>query len=393
MSNAPVTVGAARWLTPSLLIDLVRDNPGITRAAAAQHLGIGSGAATELMTRLRRAALLDETPAPASGRGRPTSILHVHPDGPVVVTAELNATGWRVATAEIDAVPHVQVTSTKLCATPELTLAEIATAIGGLPARDKHRVRAISVSVAGTIRDDKLAQLTALGWTDVDLAPLATHLTTAGPVPMLLGNDATLGGLAEARTGSARGVGTVLHLLIAVGLGGALIVDGLPVIGAHGGAGEYGHIPFGDRAQQCPCGAHGCWNLSIDGGALAVYRGDPPPDNPVEYARRLLSDTTSTRTQDAVREVATSLGRGIAGLVNLHDPDVVTLGGLAAAVRAAAPETLERAYTSGLMSFRKVLPPRIIDGIHGDEGPLRGAAIRGIDHITTPDALAEWADR
>ncbi|MCV7013474.1 MarR family transcriptional regulator, partial [Mycolicibacterium madagascariense] len=62
-----------RWLGAAQLIGVIRAEPGITRAAAAQRLGIGSGGAADLVARLRRARLLDETPAPASGRGRPTT--------------------------------------------------------------------------------------------------------------------------------------------------------------------------------------------------------------------------------------------------------------------------------------------------------------------------------
>ena len=144
----------------------------------------------------------------------------------------------------------------------------------------------MSVSVAGTVSDARLVQFTTRGWTDVDLSVLTADLPADADVPLLLGNDATLAGLAEARTGAARGAGTALHLLVAVGLGGTLVVNGEPVTGAHGAAGEYGHVPFGDRRMACPCGARGCWDLSIDGRALARHLAEPPPDDPVAYARR-----------------------------------------------------------------------------------------------------------
>jgi len=89
--------------------------------------------------------------------------------------------------------------------------------------------------------------------------------------------------------------------------------------------------------------------------------------------------------------VATALGAGIGGLVNLHDPDVVTLGGLAVGLRAAAPEVFATAYLGGLMAFRKTSAPPVRDGVHGDDGPLNGAVIQGLDHITTEGGLAEWA--
>jgi predicted NBD/HSP70 family sugar kinase len=251
----------------------------------------------------------------------------------------------------------------------------------------------VSVSVAGTVSDARLVQFTTRGWTDVDLSVLTADLPADAQVPLLLGNDATLAGLAEARTGAARGATTALHLLVAAGLGGTLVVNGEPVTGAHGAAGEYGHVPFGDRRLECPCGAHGCWDLSIDGRALARHLAEPPPDDPVAYAREVLSRPADERMTAAFESVAAALGAGIGGLVNLHDPDVVTLGGLAVPLRAAAPQAFDDGYRDGLMSFRKAAAPPVCDGAHGDDGPLYGAMAWALDHATTEAALAQWAQR
>ncbi|GAB89921.1 ROK family protein [Gordonia rhizosphera] len=395
---------AARWLTAERLVDLVRTEPAITRAAAAQALGIGSGAATELLARLRAAELLDEVPAPAQGRGRPTTMLRPHPNGPLVVAAELSSTGWRVATADITGEPVVEASSSRLYRDPRRVLRNIGAAIGEVYARTPARIRAVSVSAAGTVSDGRLVQVTPRGWLHTDLSHLTSALPDDVDLPVFVGNDATLTGLAEARTGSARGVGTALHLIIAVGLGGALIVDGAPAAGAHGAAGEYGHIPFGRHDEPCACGASGCWDRDIDGRALARHRGDPEPKNPLTYAHDVLERVRSeagrrskaqgeASTRRAVEAVATSLGRGIAGLVNLHDPDAITIGGLAPLIRAAATAAFDDAYHGGLMSFRKQAPPPVLDGVHGDDGPLRGAALFGVDQIVSADRLAEWAMR
>ncbi|MFW0794454.1 ROK family transcriptional regulator [Gordonia sp. CPCC 205515] len=390
-SSTSQSSATARLFTAARLIDLVRAQPGITRAAAAQELGISSGAATDLLARLRVAELLDESPAPAQGRGRPTTVLHAHARGPLVIVAELLATGWRVACVGLDGEPQIEAQSPRLRQRPVRVLDDMAVAISEIHAREGRRVRAVSVSVAGTISDDRLVQFSPKGWLDVDLSRLTAQLPDDVHLPVVLGNDATLAGLAEARTGVARDGGTVLHLIVAVGVGGALIVDGVPATGEHGGAGEYGHIPFGDPARQCPCGAYGCWGLTVDGLALAELCGDPAPRNPITYAHKLIAKTAPTlREQAAFDSVAASLGRGVAALVNLHDPALVTLGGLAIPLRARSSESFDAAYQNGLMAYRRPSPTPVLDGIHGDDGPLRGAAIRGIDHITTAEALAEW---
>jgi predicted NBD/HSP70 family sugar kinase len=385
------TAAQQRWFGAAQLIGLVRAEPGITRAAAAQKLGIGSGGAADLVARLRRARLLDETPAPATGRGRPTTVLGAHPEGPLVLAAELRAGDWRLALAGLDGTPRVVAQARNEGNGPARLLADMREAITALHVREPGRIRATAVSAAGPVSDARLVQFTTRGWTDVDLSVLAADVPGGAEVPLLLGNDATLAGLAEARTGAARGAGTALHLLVAVGLGGTLVVNGEPVTGAHGAAGEYGHVPFGDRAMVCPCGARGCWDLSVDGRALARLLGEPAPEDPVGYAHEVLARPADGPTRRAISSVATALGAGIGGLVNLHDPEVVTLGGLAVPLRAAARDAFDDGYRDGLMAFRKSSAPPVRDGAHGDDGPIRGAADWALDHVTTEVALDAWA--
>jgi predicted NBD/HSP70 family sugar kinase len=246
----------------------------------------------------------------------------------------------------------------------------------------------VSLAVAGTVHDGRLAQAATLDWGPVDL----TVVTQGAGVPLLLGNDATLAGVAEARTGAASTATTALHLLVGVGVGGALTIDGVPLTGAHGAGGEYGHLPFGDAKLRCPCGAYGCWDLDVDGRALARHLGDPAPDDPRTFARQVLARCVDdVRAAHAVSAVASALGRGVAGLVNAHDPDVVTLGGLAVALRSEAAASFDTACTNGLMAFHRAEPPPVVDAAHGDDGPVHGAAILGLDHITSEAAIAAWA--
>ena len=79
--------------------------------------------------------------------------------------------------------------------------------------------------------------------------------------------------------------------------------------------------------------------------------------------------------------------------MNLHDPEVVTLGAVAALLRAAAPDVFNAAYKDGLMAFRKKSPPPVRDAEHGEAGPLYGAVALALDHITTPAGLADWVER
>ena len=376
-----------RWQTAAEVLSLVGRQPGITRAAVARELRLSTSSATEVTARLRDLQLLTETPAPSTGRGRPTTVLRPHPSGPLVLAVNLRQGTWRAAIVSVDGAFHDQVTTQHRSRRPQAVLASIRTAVEAAKAQYGDRLRVVSLAVAGTVRESRLMQASTLGWGEVDLTPVTgdTGLT------LLTGNDATLSGVAESRTGAAAGAGTALHLIVEVGLGGTLLVDGSPASGATGAGGEYGHIPFGDRALQCPCGARGCWDLEIDGRALARRLGEPEPDDPFTYAQAVLQRDDKAAV-DAVTLSAVALGSGIAGLVNAHDPEVVTLGGLAVPLREAAPEAFDNAYRNGLMRFHRASPPPILNSAHHDDGALRGAAALGLDHITTEPAIAAWAD-
>jgi predicted NBD/HSP70 family sugar kinase len=152
-------------------------------------------------------------------------------------------------------------------------------------------------------------------------------------------------------------------------------------------------MPFGDRRRSCPCGARGCWDLEIDGRALAEHLREPQPDDPYSYAEALLQRLDEKPVRRAVDKVAAALATGIAGLVNALDPEVVTLGGLAIPLRAAAASTFTNAYSEGLMTFHRASPPAVLDSTHQQTGALRGAAAVGLDQITSESALAGWSER
>ncbi|HKE15098.1 MAG TPA: ROK family transcriptional regulator [Kofleriaceae bacterium] len=381
-----------RWRGALDALAAVRRAPGITRAALARQVGLSSSSATEITARLRELALLRETPAPVTGRGRPTTLLGAHPRGPLVLAVDLRHEDWRLALAGVDGRIEHAGAGRHRRRDPRSVLDALGAAIAALRGRHRGRVRVVSVAVAGTVQEQRLMQASTLGWGEVDLRPL---LRGAG-LPLLVGNDATLAGVAEARGGAGAHARAVLHLIVEVGIGGILVVDGRPVTGATGAGGEFGHVPLGGGGARlrCPCGARGCWDVQVDGRALARHLGQRAPANARTYARAVLdragSDRAARRAADAC---AAALGSGTAALVNALDPDVVTLGGLAVPLHARSLQAFRRAYAAGLMTFRRTRPPEVRHAAHGEDGPLQGAAEVGLDAILTEAGLAAWAAR
>jgi predicted NBD/HSP70 family sugar kinase len=382
---SPAKVGraeAARWSGALDLLKLVRSRPGVTRAEAARAMHVGSGTATEISARLRALDLLAEAPAPPTGRGRPTTTLHAHPEGPLAAVVDVRFADWVVAIADLEGALVDTTTGRHASKRPERVFADIRAAVGDLASRYDGRVQAVSISATGTVRRNAIVQSSVLGWRDLEVEPLLPG------VPQALGNDATLAGLAEARL-SHPGK-SVLYLTIEVGIGGIFVDEGHAVTGATGAGGEFGHAPLGDPAVQCPCGAHGCWDVAVDGRAVARLRGEDEPEDPRAYLIEALVDPDS---RAAVEECAAVLGRGTAGLVNILDPEIVCLGGLAPELRRAAREPFDRAYGTGLMGFRRDDPPRILPSALGPDAPILGAAEAAWDMILTENGIAAWTER
>ena len=135
-------------------------------------------------------------------------------------------------------------------------------------------------------------------------------------------------------------------------------------------------MPFGDPAIVCPCGARGLLGHRRRRHRTGPAAGPPGAARP-RRVRPAGDHHGRTRARPSAPPSAVgraALGRGIAGLVNGIDADLVTLGGLGVDLLAAAPDDLDAAYRAGLMAYRRDDPPPIAPAALGDDGPIAGAA-------------------
>ncbi|MBC6464364.1 ROK family transcriptional regulator [Actinomadura alba] len=368
----------------------VHAHPEVTRAELTRALGLSSGSATEITARLKALRLVDEVSAPPTGgRGRPSPALTAHPEGPLVCAVDVGHERWRVVTVELGGALLDESTGRHRDRDSGAVLAVLRRRIAEARERHGHRLRAVAVAVAGTVQGTRIVQASTLRWRDVTLDGLCPDPS----IPLLAGNDASLAGLAEARRGAGAGVKALLHLTVEVGIGGVLVMDGRMMTGATDAGGEFGHLPFGDPRRRCPCGAHGCWDLEVDGRAMARALGRPAPHDPRADADVILAEAASgdPASRAAVGTAATALGRGVAGLVNALDPALVTLSGLGCGLIETAPEELGSAYLGGLMSFRHDDPPPLLASTLRGDGTIIGGAEVGFDAILTDEGLESWS--
>jgi predicted NBD/HSP70 family sugar kinase len=380
-----------RTSAQTTLLRAVHERPGVTRAVVAHDLGMPSGFTAETVARLVAARLLSEEPAPPTGsRGRPTTLLWAHPDGPLAAVAAITQETWTVAVTELGGAQLTTVTAAHERDQEEV-LAAVTAQLAVAARRFGPRIRAAAVSVPGTVVGSQLVYAPNLGWHEVDLSGLWPRYHPE--LPLIAGNDATCAAVAESRHGAGVGAGTMLYLHLDAGIGGAVVEGDRVVAGATGAAGEFGHMPFGDPGMRCRCGALGCWNTSVDGAALARMLGQPVPADEVSYIRRVLDAARAREAgpSEAARELARSLGRGAAGLVNALDPHLVAVGGLGRELLEVAGGHAIAAYHDGLMAFRTLPPPPLVAAHLPEDGSLLGAAELCFDRILTEEGLQAWS--
>ncbi|MED7923239.1 ROK family transcriptional regulator [Nonomuraea sp. LP-02] len=387
--NGATTSGELRAHNRARLLRAVHEGgAALTRSQLTRDLGLARGTASVLVAGLVEDELLHEEPAREQGRGRPTQVPGPHPRGPVALAADVREDAWELAACELGG--RVTVLAVRPHdGTPEGALGTLGEALAAERARLGHRVVGVGVALAGPVRHGGLVDIAHLSWHAVNVPRLLTHLPAGagGPgVPLFVGNDTAFAALAEARRGRLRGVRVGLHLHVDFDLGGVLVVDGRPLGGAAGSGAEFGHMPLTGGERPCPCGALGCWSTEVGANALLRHAGlAHGGGRGREQAERVLATS-----RQAVAAGARALGRGIAALVNAHDPEAVTLSGHGVELYERAGETLRAAAEPYLMAIRRETPPRIEGSALGWRGALLGAMESVFDAFLTPEGLGGW---
>jgi predicted NBD/HSP70 family sugar kinase len=399
--GAATTSAELRAHNLARLLRAVHDGAGqLTRAELTRQLSLARGTATVLVRELAGRQLIEELSSPADApadvrvqrtRGRPTGVPSAHPAGPVALAVDLRDDSFTLAAFELTGRSSVLDRRERDAGSGTVMLADVAARLRVRRRQFGDRVVGIGVAVPSPVSGGTMVQPTLSDWQGVDVAGVLGIFGESGQDPVLAGNDATLAGLAEARRGVLRGVSVALHLHVATGIGGVLLVGGRPVTGAHGSAGEFGHMPLAGGAEPCRCGSAGCWEL--DAGARGLLRAaglGEQGDRMIAAEHVIAAAGTDPVCGRALAQVAGALGRGIGALVNAQDPEVVGLSGLAAEVFQAAPAAVMPAYLAALMRFRRPQPPALLPSTLGDLGVLTGASELVFDAFLTPRGLAAW---
>ena len=189
-------------------------------------------------------------------------------------------------------------------------------------------------------------------------------------------NDATCALVAEMSSGIAQGVEDVVLVTLGTGIGGGVAIDGAVRRGAHGFAGEPGHMCIDPSGPLCVCGRRGCWERYASGAGLvwlAQQRGlDIAPDGQTITGEGLVGLALAGH-DDALAvwaDFAQWLARGLANLADVLDPELFVIGGGLVSVSDLYLDRTRQLFVDEVLSGRSRRRTRIEPA---QSGPLAGA--------------------
>ncbi len=193
--------------------------------------------------------------------------------------------------------------------------------------------------------------------------------------PVKVNNDANCFTLSEASDGAGAGYKTVFGVIVGTGCGGGIVVDGKLIEGPHMVAGEWGHVPLPwpkpDELPGIPCwcGQQGCLERYISGTALAIDCDGPDARDAQDIPARAAAGEEKAKA--ALARHSDRMGRGLAVIVNILDPDVIVLGGGLSNMEhlyADLPPVMQKRV------FSDFVHTPVVKNMHGDSSGVRGAA-------------------
>ncbi|MGI8459743.1 MAG: ROK family protein [Propionibacteriaceae bacterium] len=244
-------------------------------------------------------------------------------------------------------------------------------------------LRAVGVGTAGVVDVSTGTIVSATdaltGWSGTNVAVGVQSRVSQGSgsalrLPVYVENDVDAHAAGEVWLGAAEGAPTSVLVAVGTGVGGAVVIDGVAIHGAHHVAGEVGHVPTpGAEGLRCACGLEGHLEAIAAGPAILrrylALGGAGCGDAREVFDRARAGDVLA---QTVVKDAAVALGRAVAGIATLIDPHTIVIGG---GVPDAGPiwwEPMELAFRS------EVIPPlrdlAVVKAALGSRAPILGAA-------------------
>jgi len=323
---SPGSTASLRPANQRRVIELLRAHGegAITQADIARSTGLASATVSNIVRALTASGLIDTEP----GSGRRGTVVRLSRAAGMVAGIDVGHTHLAVAVADLSgrvlaetrhplAPDHPYSDGLDLA---ESLLQEVVDELG--LATDE--IRTIGMGLPAPISDDVVRSSAILpGWVGVN----AAQVTQARfGCPVHIDNDANLGALAEHRVGVAQSVNDLVFVKVSSGVGAGLIINGEIFRGAHGSAGEIGHLTLDEQGPLCRCGSRGCLEAYASTGTAIAMMSTQLPGATIDDIFKAAHEG-NVAAMRLLEDAGLHLGWGLAAVVNLLNPGMVVVGG------------------------------------------------------------------
>jgi glucokinase-like ROK family protein len=378
-----------REINLSIVLNALRDHAPVSRARLAVLTSLNKTTVSSLVDQLIDAQFVSELgPGKPGYVGRPGILLTLNPDVGWIIGVDLG-------------VDYISLIMTNFATdivwrSYERTggdgqdaiiprMIEMVRGAVGRAQGEGRSILGIGVGLPGLVdtATGKLLFAPNLGWRDL---PMRKILAEHFGFPIYVENEANIAAFGESYMGAARGAGNVIYVLAGVGIGGGVVVDGHMLPGASGLAGEIGHVTMDPEGRLCNCGNRGCWETLADQAALfrRVKEASASGRESV-LSQYLVGDAGSltvpivaeaARNGDevalkALEETAIYLGIGMAGLINIFNPDGLVFGGTLSVAHEFLMPIIERVMHERALRW-SLESSKIVIAAHGQDAAAMG---------------------
>jgi glucokinase-like ROK family protein len=327
--------------------NLVRDNGGISRADLAKQSGLSAPTISRIIDGLIREGLVTEIGAGVSHGGRKPTLLRFSGVDSFIIGIDLGTSNIYGVLTDLDANVIAEIKMpTQVEGGFDLVMertSEVISELRGRLGKRKGRICGIGLAIAGLInRDREIVEFSPdFHWHDVDVRAALSR--AHGDIPIIFDNVTRVMALGEIWYGAGRNYQDFVMINIGYGIGAGVIIRGTPLYGSLGMAGEFGHVTFEkDSEAQCECGNFGCLEALASGNAIAKAARKELEKGAESDLRGACGGDLSRLTAEMVAQsakrgdavawkvfdrAAEYIGVGIAGLINLYNPEAVFIGG------------------------------------------------------------------
>jgi glucokinase len=187
---------------------------------------------------------------------------------------------------------------------------------------------------------------------------------------VLVENDATCAALGEWKLGAAQGATDAWVITLGTGIGGGFISGSVLQRGAHGFAGEVGHMVVDPNGPLCPCGRNGCWERYASGNGLSYLANGEKGEDVLSRAKAGATDAL-----DVVDTFAKWVALGLVNLTNMTDPEVIVVGGGVIVSADVVMPRIAHWFEQLLYSPKHRAHPRLVAAQLGEQAGAIGAAM------------------